>query len=146
MPVMVWIEVDASGPTEALERVQAALEHMERPLADIAPLWSERMKTLFATAPWPPLKASTVALKQRLGYPADPLVRTGALKDRATGGSWTISGQAAGAEARLEGLPTYGKFHITSTKWMVARDWTMIDDATVDKMAMKLIEYLVEGW
>ena len=60
-----------------------------RELSDLSPLW-ERFKTAMSEiersrfeshghGQWPPLAESTLREKARLGYPADPLVRTGAL-------------------------------------------------------------------
>jgi len=145
----VHIDVDVHDAIEGVELVEAKLAHLEIPLADIALLWSEHIGYLFATAPWPGLKASTLAIKAEQGYPSDPLVRTSGLKDATTGGQWQIHGGVGQAVARL-GYPRHGIFHVTgfvhhSAGWVPARDWSMLDEPTVMKMVEAFGDYLTEG-
>ena len=146
----IVITVDASDAIEGMELLEAKLAHLEIPVAEAAKVWSQQMTHLFATAPWPALKASTLAIKAAQGYPADSLVRTGALKDATTGGQWKVHGGVKQATAQL-GYPSYGGFHITgfqhrSAGWVPARDWSMLDEPTMEKMVEVFSEYLMEDW
>lgn len=74
-----------------LEFIQRQVGEFRRELEDLDPLWdrfSEVLPDIFGRwfashgdGEWPPLAESTIEQKSRLGYPPDPLVRTGHLLD-----------------------------------------------------------------
>lgn len=91
------VSLELSPPVEFIEAQTGAFQAR---LEDLMPLWDRFVPVLagiereqFATeghGDWPPLAASTVAEKERHGFPPDPLIRTGALVE-----SLTDAGQAA---------------------------------------------------
>ncbi len=58
---------------------------------------------------WPPLSARTLRTKQRLGYSAQPLVRTGALRD-----GWDVQIEALGSGVLASATP-YARMHQEGT-------------------------------
>lgn len=145
----IFIEVDTHDAIEGIELLQAKMQHLEVPTAEAALLWSQQIGHLFATAPWPTLRESTIRLKAAMGYPSDSLVRTGTLKDSTTGGQWSITGGVGQATAVLP-YPKYGAMHITgfqhrSAGFVPARDWSMLDEPTIDKMVEAFADYITEG-
>lgn len=151
----IALDVNISDAIEATEIMQVKMAHLELPLAEMAPRWSDHMLTLFETAPWPPLRPSTIAIKSAMGAPSDPLIRTGALRgfagagSSAAGGEWVIHGGAFGATAILE-MPGYGRFHVTgfvhaNDGFVPARDFTKLDEETIARMILDFGEYLAEG-
>lgn len=98
-------------------------------LLDLDPLWelvkpvvAETEKQQFETAghgEWPALAPVTLEIKERHGWPLDPLVRTGDLKN-----SLTDPGRAADTGPRHMIWSTdveYARFHQTGTKHMPMR-------------------------
>jgi phage gpG-like protein len=82
------VTVAFDPPVEFILRQTGAfrrsLENLEPLWARVAPLMAEIEERWFDTGgdgSWPPLAESTLAQKARRGFPADPLVATGDLKD-----------------------------------------------------------------
>lgn len=76
----------------ALRELKTRIRGMRERAEDLSPAWDalldwfadENVKQWLSQGarwrePWPPLAASTLREKARLGYPADPLIRTGRL-------------------------------------------------------------------
>ena len=85
-PPPIWIE-------ERLAAIGAGFTFLEGLWHRIADIMAQIETELWAShgwGKWPPLKASTLEQKARLGYPSDPMVRTGDLRD-----SLENAGQAA---------------------------------------------------
>lgn len=88
------LQIVIEPPIQFIERQSAELALA---LADLMPLWERLIpimgdieREVFSTrghGSWPPLAESTIAQKSKHGYPLDPLVRTGALKNELTSGS-----------------------------------------------------------
>lgn len=88
--------------------------------------WARENRAHFAgrgqrwRTPWPPLARSTIAEKARLGYPADPLVRTGQMRSQLTGrplGLERLSQTTVTAGTRLQ----RAVFHQRGTRHMPQR-------------------------
>lgn len=73
--------------------------------------------------PWAPLSPATVRQKQRRGYPASPLVRTGALR---------------------EGETSYGLFQSRGTRTIPARPFEGISEQAADRMAEAVADWARE--
>ncbi len=54
--------------------------------------------------PWPPLAASTIREKRRLGYPTDPLIRTGKMRG-------SFKKRVSPQEAEIWNATKYFKYH-----------------------------------
>jgi phage gpG-like protein len=83
-----FVQVVFSPPLEFVGRQHGEfarrLQDLSGLWARFAPIMSAIERQWFDTAgfgTWPPLAESTVAEKERLGFPSDPLVRTGNLRD-----------------------------------------------------------------
>lgn len=88
---------------------------------------------------WAPLSPTTVAIRQREGYPAGPiLVRSGALRRIATSlGIWDIDGVAGTADASLPDSVWYGIVHQegSAIAQIPARPFLTVSDEDADKVA-----------
>ena len=100
-----------------------------RELRDLRPLWdrfepvmAEMEQRQFDTrgdGAWPPLAESTLRQKSMRGWPADPLVRTGALKDSLTDPGRAFTKGPMNAEYGTN-IP-YAHYHQDGTSKMPAR-------------------------
>lgn len=92
-PVTITLEHNPAAIRELKKRIRGMRERSE----DLSPAWealldwfADQNTQQFLTRgaryrdPWPPLAAATIAEKERLGYPLDPLVRTGRLRESLT--------------------------------------------------------------
>jgi hypothetical protein len=139
--IITW---DTHATDEMLRVLNERLLALDGPLLDIAAVVTEYITRNFEDAPWPPLAPSTVELKQALGYPFDPLVRTGDMKDSATSDDWQVSGSGRTWRAKLE-VPGYSNFHFTGTRWMPMRDYALLPDSIEGDIAAILEAALFEG-
>lgn len=110
------VNLRLSPPIEFIERQTGVFR--ER-LRDLTPLWRRFSRTMAAIererfaseggGEWPPLAASTLLEKERLGFPAFPLIRTGELYQ-----SLTDPSRAAAFSAQEMTYGTdvpYAKYH-----------------------------------
>lgn len=90
---------------------------------------------------WEPLAEKTLEDKARLGYPSDPLVRTGKLR-RVAGqlNAWTLTSEDA-TMTQLSGVD-YGEFHQDGTQFMPAREFAIIQDPD----DVDAIQQVFENW
>lgn len=121
------VSVQIEPPLEFILRQSGAFQAA---LLDLEPLW-ELVKPVMASVEedqfgsqgqgaWPGLAESTVEQKSRLGWPADPLVRTGNLKE-----SLVDPGRAAESGPRQMVYGTdveYAIFHQSGTTKMPRRE------------------------
>lgn len=140
----ILITWDTRATQSMLRTLEERLIALEGPLLDIAAIVTEYITRNFEDAPWPPLAPSTVEIKQSLGYPFDPLVRTRAMKDSATSGNWQVSGAGRSWRAKLE-VPGYSDFHFKGTKWMPMRDYALLPDSIEGDIIAVLEAALFEG-
>jgi hypothetical protein len=139
------VSITLSPPLEFIMRQSGRFRQQ---LANLEPLW-ERFKPImgeieaqrFAEAGpgWAPLAESTIRQKAAAGYPLDPLIRTGALRDSLTQES------AAAKTTRLtmewgSGVD-YAKYHQEGTPRMPQRK--VID---IDVDARRRFEMAMVGW
>jgi phage gpG-like protein len=100
---------------------------------------------------WPPLAEETLRIKSKANQPADILVRTGRLR-RVAGqlNLWTLSRD----DARVVSIPSgadYGRFHMTGTRWMPAREWMGFQPVDIQAIEQVFVEWIREraerhGW
>lgn len=138
---MIKIIIQSAEVQADLEMINTKLQDMSGFLLDVGQLWSDEMAFNFATANWPPLAARTIADKIAGGYPLAPLMRTQALREAAIGGDWSASGGGGKAIAQLD-LPGYGTYHIESTRFMPARDFSFIPASFDAKLADEFVGWL----
>lgn len=95
--------------------------------------------------PWPPLAASTIAEKVRLGYPKDPLVRTGRMRSQLVGrplGFERMSQTTVTAGTRLE----RAVFHQRGTRRMPQRRLVNAVQVTREQAATSAVRsWIVSG-
>lgn len=95
--------------------------------------------------PWAPLADSTIAEKTRLGFPLDPLVRTGRMRSHLTGrplGFERLSQSGVVAGTRLE----YAVFHQRGTKRMPRRALVNAPQVTREQAATSAVRsWIVSG-
>lgn len=127
-----------------LALLESRLLMLDIPLVSIANLVTEEILGNFESGSWPPLAPATSELKAALGYPADPLVRTGAMKGAATSNNWQVSRAGRGWVAKLE-VPGYSNFHFTGTRFMPMRDYALLHDAIEGSIIGILETFLFEG-
>ncbi len=90
---------------------QAALARLDEPVQRSLEALREQVRSAFDSegaavgAAWPPLAARTVREKARRGYPPQPLVRTGLLRD-----AWEVRMEGPGRGV-LESLAPYARAH-----------------------------------
>ena len=125
---------------ELIERFQT----LGGALEEIAHVVTEYITRNFEDAPWPPLAMATIELKERYGYPFYPLVRSGNMKEMATGGDWKITGGGSRWKASLP-VPGYSNFHFTGTRFMPRRDYALLADSIESEIADILEGYLFAG-
>lgn len=110
------VSIDLSPP---MEFIDAQTGRFRDALSDLSGLWVRFAKSMsaieaerFASAgdgEWPPLAPSTLAEKERLGFPPDPLIRTGDLAE-----SLTDAARAARMDPQSMSWGTdvpYAKYH-----------------------------------
>lgn len=137
-PVGIIIRFNPGTTIEDIEQISARLQSLEVALLEIGLLLSDAMAANFMTAPWPPLKESTIQRKRAAGYPLDPLIRTRAMSGAATGGEWSAGRLGGGSFRATLDVPRYSLFHMPKdvggfapTKFMPARDYAFIPDSYV---------------
>ncbi len=128
---------------EDLESVANRIRNQEPMVLSIGNALSEYIILNWGKG-WPGLSLATIALKARLGYPADPLVRTGVLKGDIASGEWQAGRRGNEFIGVLE-IPGYGGFHITGTQFMPARDFSFIPDSIEPIIANIAEEYIFGG-
>src|SRR5919106_225230 len=122
----IVITVNPGTTIEHLERLQDYLaDDLNIFVEDVGNLITDQMSFNFSSSPWPPLAASTLALKQAYGYPLDVLVRTGAMKDDATLSPWLVTEKGGDIVGEID-VPAYSEFHFEGTRFMPARDYAFL--------------------
>lgn len=124
----VTITVDPGDSIVFLQQLAARMQNLDEFLLMLGEKISEQISFNFDSAPWPPLAAATIARKQAGGYPLEPLVRSGQMKEDATSGLWEASNLGGVAKAVLYG-PGYSFYHMDGTDFMPARDFTFLPDS-----------------
>lgn len=138
---------DPGTSIEHLEDIQFRLHNQEPMILGFGLVLSNYMAINFASAGqgrWPPLAPSTIERKARAGYPLDPLVRTGVLRDATSGGEWQAGRLGSDFIGVLE-IPPYGAFHIEGTAFMPARDFTFIPDSIEAEIGAVAEEWIFGG-
>lgn len=148
------IDFDPDGWAQARRRLQAMRERT----SDVSPAWdvlltwwAARNVTHFRSkgrrwrTPWPALKPETVQEKLRLGYPAAPLIRTGALRTSLVSrplGMERISPHEVVAGTRVR----YAPFHQSGTRFMPKRPLVNADAVRQEGVATQaVINWIVDG-
>lgn len=130
---------------EHLQLLQERLLNMEEPMLEIGHIVSQFIEANFATADWPPLSPETIRLKESLGYPTDPLIRTGKMFTQAAlSEEWQVSRAGRGWVAKLE-VPGYSAFHFSGTRFMPARDYALLPDSIEGYVLAILEAHLFAG-
>lgn len=125
------LRLELAGVVETRERLRALIDELD----DMSPLWGMYAEIMAATeaawfssegeGSWPPLAASTIREKARLGYTADPLIRTGDLlasltnpavameigQGRSTLGTFTRNAMTWGTSVEDERGREYAHYH-----------------------------------
>lgn len=142
MNQQITITINVGSTLSDLERIKYLLENLDIWLLDLGVIVSDEIKINFDKSDWEPLSATTIARKVAGGYPLEPLIRTEAMMQAATGGEWSASKSGKGAIAVL-GLPGYSEFHMDGTSYMPARDFTFLSSDFLGKLEDSLAGYLV---
>lgn len=148
------VEFDPAGWQDARRRLQ----EMKTRAQNLIPAWNELLdwwakqnRAHFATrgerwrTPWAPLAESTIAEKTRLGYPLDPLVRTGQMRSHLTGrplGFERLSQTSVTAGTRLQ----RAVFHQRGTRHMPRRPLVNAAQVTREQAATAAVRsWIVSG-
>lgn len=148
---MFQLRFDVMGDQQVMRgfsRMAEGVKDLREPFRDIIKDFREIEKRQFSSqggygsGGWKPLKASTLYQKQRLGYPAQILVRTGELRDVMTG---LRSGydEVQPLEMKIMTL-SFGKYHQLGTRKMAARPLVDLTEEDKTRWTKIVHQYLVE--
>lgn len=148
------LRLDADGWDQARRRLlemKLRAENLIPAWDELLAWWAQENRKHFATrgqrwrTPWPPLAAATIAEKLRLGYPADPLVRTGRMRSQLVSrplGFERMSQTDMTAGTRLE----RAVFHQRGTKYMPRRQLVNATQVTREQAATSAVRsWIVHG-
>lgn len=147
-PLGIFFVVDASQPLYALEHMQTALLTLDLFMAEVGMILSKHFEMNFATqgqGTWPSLAEATLAYKAKIGAPSEPLVRTGALENTASGGEWSINQLGSGNIKAVLPVPGYGAFHVGGTRFMPKRDFSFVADDVAPEIGRLFAAHLFSG-
>jgi hypothetical protein len=93
-------------------------------------------------ASWPPLNSRTLREKRRLGYPAQPLVRTGLLRD-----GWEVRLEGAGSARSgvLASLAPYARTQQAGMGPLPARPFLPRENAAADLISALFAEHVQQA-
>lgn len=135
--MIISVNVSVNTTVEHFKQYTKKLQNLAPFLGQVGQLVSWQMAFNFVNAPWPPLAAITIAAKRALGYPANMLVRTGAMKAAATSGAWYVSNDTATLR-----VPGYAGFHFEGTRFMPARDFAFLPSSIGPQIEQLFAGYL----
>lgn len=148
------LEFDAHGWQQARRRIAEMKWRADNliPAWDaLLDWWAAENRKHFATrgqrwrTPWPPLADSTITEKLRLGYPIDPLVRTGRMRSQLVGrplGFERLTQTSMAAGTRLE----RAVFHQRGTRRMPRRQLVNATQVTREQAATSAVRsWIVSG-
>jgi hypothetical protein len=141
-PISILMIFHPMGTIERMEQLSSRLNSLEVPLLEIGAFISDFMAFNFLRAPWPALRETTIQRKRAMGFPIDSLVRTGAMKDAATGARWSAGRLGGGSFMATLEVPGYSKWHWEGTRFMPERDFALIPEEAGSKMVDIIEEYL----
>jgi hypothetical protein len=127
-----------------LQSIKNRLMNMEPMILNMGVILSKHMIDKWGTG-WPPLSPATMLLKSRMGYPDEPLVRTGALKGAVESAEWQASRRGMSEFVGILEVPGYGRFHAEGTRFMPARDFTFIADDVESDIANAAEDWIFGG-
>lgn len=148
------MRIDAHGWVQArreLAEMKLRAENLIPAWEELLDWWARENRKHFTgrgqrwLTPWAPLAAATVAEKVRLGYPTDPLVRTGQMRSHLVGrplGFERLSQTSVVAGTRLE----RAVFHQRGTKYMPQRRLVNAPQVTREQAATSAVRsWIVTG-
>lgn len=148
------LEFDGHGWEEARRRLldmKARANNLIPAWDELLTWWAQQNRAHFAgrgerwRTPWPPLAPATIAEKIRLGYPTDPLVRTGRMRSQLVArplGFERLDQTSVIAGTRLE----RAVFHQRGTKYMPRRQLVNARQVTAEQAATSAVRsWIVHG-
>ena len=141
-------QTDVSQMKLAAQRMRARkerLSNVREPISAVAALMLDYVRRQFASGggaggtPWIPLRPGTLRQKASLGYPPDPLIRTGALA-----GSWSVNIAGDGTSGELASDSALAAYHQYGTDRLPARPMAPDGDTTAS-LVRSVFERHVRG-